>query len=787
MKPKDISRYIRKPSRIYSAINHLPARFNYSDLRERVIEHMGKHTAGFSRQIAEVDAQHPHLINTQIFNELLHTKAHYKTVIEALVLLAEKCPKCVNIATMRRLVALGPHALSYAQTSLEKENIEALVFCNASPLKEIYPIGQTDTRYSAVSHNSTRSFKYKGAVKSKEKLTAENVDKQWFSKFFKKNNTDIFALWPDIFIDFRQKEQLNESDKSRIASRVYQTIAKTLVIDKSHTFAHGVQSMMSLVKKNLPHKWAAIESITTSDDLKKFIDTLATENPTYPEYQSYQHVFPQAMQVVAKILDDLPLGTQSGAHDVFWQDLHQSVLYPAFWAEFLRNCAIGEMEVVAQELRRALCPAVVLGLNPYPKYRMSVDPHAQHSISYLPDIPDIYISSQLMQLNSMINLDKSELWFYPSTGAGKVLLETVPGLATATLFAKFLGDSDPKCGNILVACNHDWSKKYRVIDIDSDNCFDRMRGNPTQSALFDNPTELLLNPMTEDKYYWNYFFLRYQGQEGPSKERQAMETIAQTEQCWRENVATAFNLAFTPPEVYATFVDQYLSKNNPYVGLEQPSGAGIYQRVMMQIEKEQHALYQAFENQPQLLESLMSLDKSRMEDNIFVRYQQLVLQWEKFRFYKKHDLSQTELYAENPYVLEDFLTDFMAKQIKKSPPEFKQKVQQLFEAWENTPSHLSERDRLSALQERVAVRLGLSYQTRLDTSSKSSDETQVRVYDQPPFYSESQRTSSDSESSSHIHIIGHGVKVLPQMLVLSHDNGDNKYSLKQSSDRQRHP
>jgi hypothetical protein len=143
----------------------------------------------------------------------------------------------------------------------------------------------------------------------------------------------------------------------------------------------------------------------------------------------------------------------------------------------------------------------------------------------------------------------------------------------------------------------------------------------------------------------------------------------------QETFCTAFNMAFTPPDVYKIFVEQYLSMDNPFITQR------YWSRIVKDhLLKEQQALYNLFQNDPALLDYFLTSCDSR--NNIFHRYQQLIAQLESFCFYKKHYLKNLLKTTGHDNIITDYFLKMITDKFEKGDSMLRTQIQSAFEAWD---------------------------------------------------------------------------------------------------------
>lgn len=697
---KNIVRVLKFPYRFSQLRSLLPLGFQSSRYRADIIAVLGKNCFDFALKIKTLQENHPLLLNRENLYLFLQSGKNYGVVIDAFCRLNEHNALLSHRANLDKLVQLGSSALDYVTAILAKENLNKTLFITQSEKKNLKPIGSVYTQ-AAFTHNLFRSI-------SERDVTLDINTKQWVSKSCQKiRRHSLQRSWRSFLADFKNKTEFALNDKSQLKSQCYQTLGEICAPD----FQQEVTNLSELIDAV---RWQSQKS-------------------TYhPLLDSYQQVLPATAGLIEQLMTLFPVGAKSPAHDIFLQDLEQLVVLPENWASLLDSTARAELEIVAQELRRALCPADLLGMNPYPKYRLSINSPEKQAISLSADLPHAYISSELLTLQSQIVLQGAELNFYYQYNNGSYArqpypLKNIPGLGTACLFAKFLGDNDPKLGNIAVSVLNPSSASYVMVALDSDHCFQRKH---EEKPLFSNIDEIVLNPYTKESYYYNYFFLKYGGSKAESglfstlpDGSDILKKIASLPQTKRENFATAFNLAFFPPQAYSMFVEQYLTRSNPF---NHRAEAHIKSHLLA----EQEALYQAFEENDFLLNE--SFNSSDLRDNIFYRISKLAQQIQAFTFYEEHGIKNTPLFDQNKYLIEDYFIAFCQKKVRIDSA-FQENLQKAFQAYAcSLPLHEQES------HEYVAEHLGLLPAGRASSvlSQESSSKTELLSFTPVPFQSD---------------------------------------------------
>lgn len=698
------------------------------------VKAMGWKGKAFVAKMNELSEKDSSLLNIKTIKLFIDSGKHFDTVFQAFNLIYEQEKPFATVGTLQSLVKMKSKALIYAQACINSHEDLSSLFPFPVSLKEVQKIGALRTLDAPVSHMISLTEKdHKNALFGVEKKKERH--KPWVSKTTYDMDTEQIKEFQALYrkkIDQKPttryaSQSTTPSFFAALVSRVELTNHEYLKqedIDKAlHYFYFAVMDSFDPHVK--PPKERYHEVLLTREDVLAFINHAVDcyepsdeqRNPGLYAYKQrcqagYVESFLMIEEKVLTLIKLLKAGRINEKTRHILEELDNGCLFPMRRGAFLKESAAAQVEVMAQELKRALCPFHILGRNPYPKYRVSTpNTREKRAISIIPAIPVLYISSEEIDFSDnffrrYLNASEDKVIFKfkkyhhesrSSIECEKELTE-IPGIGTACLFAKFLGDKDFKLGNFGVNIDRRSKFSHIATSLDAGLAFSR---EPTTPPLFNNGHEVLINPKLEMPFAYNFFYSYHTGK--PKLQCDTfLESASKDSGMIKENFITAFNLAFISPAVYEIFMKQYLSVDNPWITMY------YWDKILSEhLSKEQQALYHAFETNPAFLNYF--LESRLTERNIFFHYQQLVTQIEGFCFYKKHRLKDTPEFHANPEIVESCFLDFITKQCQQGATDVKQNLTIQCALWD--PSQVTS---LKGIEQLSAVERGQKLKEKVE-------------------------------------------------------------------------
>lgn len=682
------------------------------------IRQLGNLAHPFVERINNLLDTYPILATKENMSLFIKSAPHFESVISSFERIYQQYPSFATPRTLAMLVLLKENAPNYAREALLSHADMQHLFPAPSELKEIQHLARLKMKTTHCSHVVLISKKqHEGAIYTSEKK--QDNHKEWAAKL-------ASFLSEEQRHDF-EKYDLNINKNVKLPKRYPSSPQEdplTAYLSKTSVNAADIADIQSIVLSTIAvaiSDKATPKTLRTPQELTQCLEGYEKMglNPWVQAYTQSYHLIADKILLLLALLSP---GKRTATHEAVINELQKAALFPLKRTTFLSDTAQAQLEVVAQEFRRALCPFDLLGRNPFPKYRLATPNNAeQRQISLIPDVPETYISSEKILFEHDFNVrqygGKDRMTFRTTISQGDqdehsydeyLPLEDIPGLGSVCFFAKFLADNDAKVANIGISIDHSHYEPYVFTALDSGDCFKR---DAVSKALFSNSEEILNNPCTKETFAYNYFVERFQGDfylktsNNVSRSFHSyVQEMAKSEQVQRETFACAFNCAFFPPQALEIFIKQYLAQENPFIRVE------MWDRILKnQLIKEQQALLNLFEANSKFLQFFLT--SSAPEDNIFHRYQQLVIQSEYFRFYKKHDLKGLPEYQKQPTMIEDYFLDFLEKQLRSNERSLYAQFQKAFESWDTSLvssfkglDEIIAIDRGNALKEKVAER-----------------------------------------------------------------------------------
>jgi hypothetical protein len=236
---------------------------------------------------------------------------------------------------------------------------------------------------------------------------------------------------------------------------------------------------------------------------------------------------------------------------------------------------LAEMEVVAQELQRLLCPTHCLdGYNIFPKYRVgfndemiSEDSPVFVATKRINFIGEFYFDAVRGQLQ--LGVKDYEFVGGDTFKAQKQVCDIsgIKGLGASALLARLLGDIDTKVGNIGlqvhgVDAHNDPIITFARVD---GGCFFAGYANPdfVEQKWRLGPitaADILENPGPGTMKFYNYLSSMSQGTVN-QEQTEALKSMADHHQLQKETMVTSLRFAFLPTEYQDCFLSDYCSSS----------------------------------------------------------------------------------------------------------------------------------------------------------------------------------------------------------------------------------
>lgn len=397
-------------------------------------------------------------------------------------------------------------------------------------------------------------------------------------------------------------------------------------------------------------------------------------------------------EYLKKIVEPFNFNMPQEQKGLLLKELMKAGSFPMNRTIYLKESADAQKEVCAQEIIRALSPTIVLLSNPYPKYRLSQGASKnERSLSIVPDIPEVRVASE------KINFDSScmKLFQVPSGDRipcyhdTKKPLYDIKGFGATLQFAKWLGNTDAKEGNIGIyhMQRDDGSLVPIMTHLDSGLCF------KVDPKRYKNVWEIA-NPGWQDNdcnQVCNFLFQkRNWSHEGSLNRFYAI--AAEHPQVKRENRITALHIALLPPELYRLFAAQYMTQEeNPFLRNNDPEPNFFYNETSYDRVVNEHlvakgqAVFDSFIKDNTLFGYFFEFGETH-QDNIFEVFQNFLLQLEGFHFYQKRDFNTVIQESGGDkslqQLLEERFTNFIEMKWARSTQEEKIKIRAMLEAWD---------------------------------------------------------------------------------------------------------
>jgi hypothetical protein len=308
-----------------------------------------------------------------------------------------------------------------------------------------------------------------------------------------------------------------------------------------------------------------------------------------------------------------------------------------YHGEFRKNIVAAEIEVFAQEYRRALCPKHLFnGENIFTKYRVGIDNSYNESIQ---NTSKVYVFSKFLDFHGV----KLDLKSYIQPVKEPL---TLSGLGTCTLFAKFLGEIDLKVGNIGLRL---YRNKKEVLhstftQLDSGCSFAGLPNNilfpqPAIALGYLTDDEITFNPATSLNPY-NYLNSYTKGKK-INRNHQWLVSLSQEPLIIQETVICALRCVLVPDNFNEELLKSYFSK--------QPQSTQAAEGIKIFIKSHQDILLKVLINNHNVKKYFFSrngIKEGRFRKEVYFLFESM----KDFIAYKKVRVAST---------LDDFIESFM--------------------------------------------------------------------------------------------------------------------------------